>query len=183
MKPFAAVLLAALGVAACAAPIPSVSPGGSPPPTVSPSQAVSPVPVRLASPLVAPPSPGPSANAEFTATCLGSPEPGAASGSPTVLNDCSDLASDVLAAVSHLGYPIQAMTLRTFDFGCGGPFSVAVYSCPPIPAGPRPTPGSGYVTFVGTAKVAALTYRAVDDPPLIVNLVAFEVPPAGWVMP
>lgn len=164
MKVFAAVLLCALGVVACAAPARPPTPVGSPPP-------------------VAPPTPAPSASPSFAVACLGSPKPGATSGTPTVLNDCSDLVSAVLAAVARLGYPVQAMTIRTFDFGCGGPFVVGVYSCPMIPAGPTTIPGSAYVTFVGTDKIAAVSFHAVDDPPLIAKLVAFEVPPAGWVMP
>ena len=88
----------------------------------------------------------------------------------------------MLAAVSPLGYTVQDMTLRTFDFGCGGPFAMGVYACPMIP-GPTTIPGSAYVTFVGTDKIAAVTYQAVDDPPLIAKVIAFEVPPVGWVMP
>lgn len=183
MKAFASVLFMALVVAACAAPAPSESPGEPQPPSLPPSPTVSSTPIPPSSSPVGLSSPGPSASPSFTVTCLGSPEPGAAGGSPTVLTGCSGLASAVLAAVGHLGYPVRTMTLRVFDFGCGGPFAEGDYSCPLILPGSRTTSGSGYVTFVGTAKVAAVTYPPVDDPPLVVKVIEYQVPPAGWVMP
>lgn len=184
MKAFVAVLLCAFAVVACAAPAPPPTPVGSPPPVAPPPQGPSLAPVPPSAPPIVPPSPAPSASAAFTVTCLGSPKPGAANASPTVLTDCSELATAVLAAVAHLPYSVQAMSLRTFPFGCGGPFTEGAVRCRSVP-GPGPTtiPGSAYVTFAGTDFVAAVTYEAVDDPPLIAKLIAFEVPPAGWVMP
>jgi hypothetical protein len=46
-----------------------------------------------------------------------------------------------------------------------------------------PSGGAAYVTFVGTPKVAAVTFTAVDDRPLTATVWVFEVPPAGWTMP
>jgi hypothetical protein len=185
MKAFVTVLLCVMAMVACSALVPPASPpppASSPQPVAPPPQSAPPAPAPPSSPPIAPPSPAPSASAAFTVNCLGSSEPGGLASSPTVLHECSELVSAVLAAVAPLGYPVQAMTLRTFDFGCGGPFAMGVYFCPMIPAA-RKVPGSGYVTFIGTDKVAAVSYEAVDDPPIIVKVVAFQVPPAGWVMP
>jgi hypothetical protein len=179
MKAFVAVLLCALGVIGCAAPVPPVTPvtpAGSPASVAPPSQVVPPAPV-------APPSPAPSASPSVVVTCLGSPQPGAASTAPSILPDCSHVVSAVLTAVSGLGYPVQAVTVRIFDFSCGGPFATGIYFCPMIPAGPGQAPGSAYVMFAGTDKVAALSFHGADDPPIVAKIVAFEVPPAGWSMP
>jgi hypothetical protein len=91
--------------------------------------------------------------------------------------------SAVLNAVSGFGYPVRAVTVRTVDFSCGGPFATGIYFCPMILAGPGLTPGSAYVTFAGTDRVAVLSFRGADAPPIVPTIVAFEVPPDGWVMP
>lgn len=86
----------------------------------------------------------------------------------------------MLGAVARLGYPARSVAIGVSDLRCGGPFPVGPYSCPAML---MPNGDGAYVTFAGTRKVAAVTLMAVDDPPLSATIVAFEVPPAGWVMP
>jgi prophage tail gpP-like protein len=38
---------------------------------------------------------------------------------------------------------------------------------------------TAYVTFFGTAKVAALTFSSEPDGSLVATVVAFQVPPSG----
>jgi hypothetical protein len=111
-------------------------------------------------------------------TCLGL-EPGAQSSAQPFA--CQPEVAAVLLAVKRFGYPVRSITIGLFDFHCGGPFpTTGVRSCPPPLV---PTGGAAYVTFVGTSKVAALTFTSVDDPPLPTTVVAFKVPPASWSMP
>ena len=85
----------------------------------------------------------------------------------------------MLEAVARLGYPVRSMAVGSFDFRCGGPFATGDRSCPAVLS---PSGGAAYVAFVGTPKVAAVTFTAGDDPPTATVWV-FEVPPAGWSMP
>lgn len=87
----------------------------------------------------------------------------------------------VLRAVAFLGYPVKAVTIGRFDFNCGGPFATGVRSCP---AAVEPSLPAAYVSFAGTAKVAAVeigTQRGGSVTAATVILA--EVPPAGWTMP
>lgn len=86
----------------------------------------------------------------------------------------------MLEAVARLGYPARRVAVGLFDFLCGGPFATGPRSCPAMP---MPYGGAAYVTFVGTPKVAAVTFTDPDDPPLTATVLVFEVPPAGWTMP
>lgn len=183
MKALAAVLICDLAVLACAAPVPPATPARLLAPSAEPSQAVPSEPASGPPQPVSPPSPAPSASPSFAVTCLGAAQPGAASPGPTIEADCSDVASAVLNAVSSFGYPARAVTVRIVDFSCGGPFATGIYFCPMIPAGPGLTPGSAYVTFAGTDRVAVLSFHGADAPPIVPTIVAFEVPPVGWVMP
>lgn len=70
MKAFAAVLLCALAVVACAAPAPPPTPAGEP-------SAVSPAPVPPSSPPIAPPSPAPSSSPASSRLVCGRIEPAA----------------------------------------------------------------------------------------------------------
>jgi hypothetical protein len=89
----------------------------------------------------------------------------------------------VLAAVAGLGFEVRSVMIRPFGFGCGGPFPSGIYSCPLVRAGQGPAgPPTAYVGFVGTLKVAALTIIPVDGSSLRAKVIAFEVPPAGWLM-
>ena len=85
----------------------------------------------------------------------------------------------VLAAVADLGYPVERVAITYSGFPCGGPFpqppSLTVPGCPALP-GSGPT---AYVTFVGTAKEAALTITYRTDGSLVAYVVAFQVPPWG----
>jgi hypothetical protein len=110
-------------------------------------------------------------------TCLGL-EPGVQS--PAQRFDCQPEEAAVLLAVARLGFPARSITIGLFDFRCGGPFPTGVRSCPAMLAPPG---GTAYVTFVGTPKVAAVTFTAADDPPLTATVWLFAVPPAGWSMP
>ena len=87
----------------------------------------------------------------------------------------------IYAAVASIDQTVASMTILPTGFGCP-PFFV---SCPSaVRAGP-----AAYVTFTGTAKVAALTLNPQPSSGLVPNesftadVVAFQVPPAGWTAP
>ena len=86
----------------------------------------------------------------------------------------------MLGAVARLGYPARSVAVGMFDFRCGGPFATGARSCPAMLA---PNGGAAYVDFVGTSKVAAVTFTVPDVPGLTATVWVFEVPPAGWSMP
>lgn len=168
MKTLIAALLCLL-VTGCATPLPSATRAPSAQPLATPTPFL--VPPRL------PPSPSPA----IAVTCLGL-DLGAQS--PAQPFDCQPEEAAVLLAVARLGFPVRTITIGLFDFRCGGPFPTGVRSCPAMLA---PTGGAAYVMFVGTPKVAAVTFTVAPpqppNPPLPTTVVAFELPPAGWVLP
>jgi hypothetical protein len=85
----------------------------------------------------------------------------------------------VLAAVSDLGYPVERVAITDMGFPCGVPFpQVPGSAAPACPVDPEGGP-TAYVTFVGTAKEAALTIIARTDGSLLAYVAAFQVPPSG----
>jgi hypothetical protein len=117
-------------------------------------------------------SPSPSASIDFV--CI--PNSISLNGASPIPTPCSTAAwNAVLQAVGNLGYPVKAVTIGLFRFSCDGPFGMDPISCPPVPF---PPPGA-YVQFVGTDKVAALTFGTKAGP-VTATVVAFEVPPSGW---
>jgi hypothetical protein len=85
----------------------------------------------------------------------------------------------VVAAVSDLGHPIERVAITYLGFPCGVPFpQIPGSAAPACPADPEGGP-TAYVSFVGTANMAALTIRARTDGSLLAYVVAFQAPPSG----
>jgi len=151
--------------AACGSPVTvsSAEPSGGPAVVATPS--ITPGQV----------SPSPSSGSAIELTCLGPAGPTASS-----FASCDAEEAAVLKAVGRLGYPPRRVAVGFFDFGCGGPFATGPRSCPVMQV---PSGGAAYVSFVGTSKVAAVTFPAVDDLPITASVWVFTVPPAAWTMP
>jgi hypothetical protein len=97
----------------------------------------------------------------------------------------------VRALVAPLGYPISRIHLAPGPFFCDdlwpGVGTLQVCFGPIILPGPS---RHGWVAFAGNARVAAValvrpepTYATSTAGPWSATLVAFAVPPAGWVWP
>ena len=83
---------------------------------------------------------------------------------------CSAEERAALAAVIPLGYPVARIEIVPNGWPCGIPFSPPV-ACLALLRGP-----AAYVTFVGTDKVAALTFTTRPDGSLAAAIAAFETP-------
>lgn len=163
-----------LAISACASPVPT----GTPTP---PSSAA-----VVATPTLPAPSPTPSASSVpspsgQTVTCLPeiAPLPSGLQGDP-----CPSAIAAVRVVVASLGLPIARMHIEPGPFLCGDLWPGV--GSPIICAGTPVIPGTsmhGWVTFVGTDKVAAAEVHRVPSHPWTPALRAFVVPPAGWVMP
>lgn len=116
---------------------------------------------------------------------------------PSILSSdpCADGLDAVRVAVADVGFAIERVDLEAGPFYCGLVF----------PNGGSPNPCSqpymfplgqfmhAWATFTGTDKVAAVMLgldlpERLDEPgatrpPWVTTLVAFEIPPDGWVMP
>jgi hypothetical protein len=94
---------------------------------------------------------------------------------------CSPAAENaILRAVAFLGYPVRAVTVAAFTFACGGPFAAEAVLCPAVT---MMLPG-GYVSFVGTDKIAAVELGTERGGSILgATVVVAEVPPLGWSMP
>jgi len=106
---------------------------------------------------------------------------------------CPAAIAAVHAVVAPLGLPVARIVLLPRPFDCG-PYLWPGVGSPMICFGVIIQPGRnmhGWVSFRGSTKVAAvsLVLQGPGDPspppsPLwIATIEAFEVPPAGWVMP
>jgi hypothetical protein len=175
-------ILLALAVAACASPqptpVPSVTPPVTPPspsPSASPSPSVS-------------PSPSPVAETDVCTPPSGQLPP-AYAGDP-----CPAVLAAIRTAVAAYGFPIRRIVVAPDPFVCGDLWPGV--GTPPVCFEPLILPGRdmhGWVSFVGTEAVAAVTAGRASMPedatpppsplPWTVRVAAFEVPPAGWVMP
>lgn len=120
--------------------------------------------------------PSPSASLTAVITCTTFESPG-----PTPLpGGCPAEERAALTAVADLGYAVATVDIRPYGWPCGTPF----FSVPPgeLPPGcPAATDGgpTAYVSFVGTDKVAALTFSLQQDKSLVAHIIAFQVPPSG----
>jgi hypothetical protein len=86
--------------------------------------------------------------------------------------------------VAYVGHPIARLYIGPGPFQCGDIWPGV--GSPIVCFGPIVLPGrqmSGWVSFVGTDKVAAVELHRTPGDPWIARVRAFEVPPAGWVMP
>jgi hypothetical protein len=175
----AAVGALILAVAACASPAPSPS-----------AQAPAATPAASAPGTPPPVTPPPTATPPTeTDACVPEPAP-----SPYTLADpCPPAIAAVRAVVAPLGLPIARVVLQPRPFACGPDLWPGVAS-PAICFGILIIPGMtmhGWVSFTGSEKVAAVSLRLqgglgpspVPGPMWSATLEAFEVPPAGWVMP
>jgi hypothetical protein len=176
LVPVAAVVLVA---AACTSPAPTPSLAVE---TLSPTPTVAPRPSATRS-LTPSPSPTPA------------PEADSCSLDPTVswvIDPCPSMITAVHMVVASLDLPIARLVLQPDPFRCGDLWP-GVQS-PPICFGPFVMPGTqmhGWVSFRGSDKVAAVSLRLQGlgeltpppQPSWIATIAAFQVPPAGWVMP
>jgi hypothetical protein len=103
---------------------------------------------------------------------------------------CPSAIAATRAAVAPLGLTIARIHLEPGVFRCGA-FWPGV-GTPNVCLGPIVLPGTamfGWVAFSGTAKVAAIqlsrtpSFDTTPSSPWRASLVAFDMPPAGWVMP
>jgi hypothetical protein len=76
-----------------------------------------------------------------------------------------------LAAVSGFGYPVARIEIIPNGWPCGVPFNPPI-ACLAVLRGP-----AAYVYFVGTDKVAALTFTSGSDGSVTARVVAFQAPP------
>jgi hypothetical protein len=174
----AAAVAVILTVAGCApAPSPSVQA-----PTATPAASAEGTPRPLT------PSPPATPPAE-TDVCV----PEAGSRPSAVADPCRPAIAAVRAVVAPLGLPIARIVLQPRPFGCGRDLWPGIGS-PTICFGPMIISGTtmhGWVSFRGSPKVAAVLLRlrgAADPSPApsprwVATISAFQVPPAGWVMP
>jgi hypothetical protein len=163
-----------LAISACASPVPTGTP--TPPST----EAV------VATPTLPAPSSTPSASSipspsGATVTCLPetAPLPTGLQGDP-----CPSAIVAVRTVVARLGPPIARMHIEPGPFSCDDLWPGV--GSPIVCFGAIVLPGTsmhGWVTFVGTDKVAAIELHRVPSHPWTPALRDFVVPPAGWVMP
>ena len=174
----AAVAALVVAVAACASPVPSPSA------SASPSTPAASAPGKPA-PVTPPPTTTPPAE---TDVCVAEPMKTVYIG----IDPCPPAIAAVRAVVAPLGLPVARMVLQPRPFDCGDLWPGI--GSPMICAGVVVIPGTtmhGWVTFVGSDKVAAVSLRlqgATDPSPppspvWVAQIVAFQVPPAGWAMP
>jgi hypothetical protein len=175
MKHLAAVMVVMAVVVACASPAPSPiptasanrSPSGTPPP-ITPSPTATPL----------------------TETVLCVPE--ASATASTMVDPCPPAIAAVHNVIAPLGLPIARMVLQPQPFDCGDLWPGV--GSPAICYGPFVMPGTtmhGWVSFTGSAKVAAVSLHLqpatgpspAPSPMWVATIAAFQIPPAGWVMP
>ncbi len=165
MRRLAAGLLC-LALVACASPNVTGTPLATTPPPAPPTSS--------------PPS-SPVAITHVVITCPVPMTSNAAHESFIPVDICPAEEAAIYAAVAYIDHTVASMTILPTGFGCP-PFFV---SCPTaVTAGP-----AAYVTFTGTAKVAALNLNPqpssgpVPNVSFTADVEAFQVPPAGWTAP
>jgi hypothetical protein len=174
-----------LGAALLSACSPSPSPSPHATSSIAPSSAASPSPVVTPSAS----TPSPSALAE-SVICVPFPGqlPAGLEGDP-----CPSALKAVRAIVKRLDFQIARIYIEPGPFICGDYLWPGIGS-PPVCYGPLIIPGTmmrGWVAFHGTDKVAAVELRREVPrrasptvvPPWKATVLAFIVPPTGWVMP
>ena len=106
---------------------------------------------------------------------------------------CPSALKAIRAIVARLDFPIARVYVEPGPFICGDYLWPGIGS-PPVCFGPLIIPGTmmrGWVAFHETDKVAAVALRRDAprraSPPVVpqwrATVVAFVVPPTGWVMP
>ena len=138
----------------------------------------------LASTTPSAPTPPPSSPVAIThvaITCADPATSNPAHESLVTVDYCPAEEGAIYAAVAALDHAVASMTILPGGFGCP-PF---MEMCPAVVIG-QP---AAYVTFTGTAQVAAVTLTpelSIASHPttsFTAVVVAFEVPPAGWTAP
>lgn len=159
-------LLAAVGtmfllVTACASPTVPTSTPGTPMPSATITQTTA--PSSSVTPSVTPTPVPPSVEVKC-------------SDGDHALGTCSLLEQAALAAVAGLGFPIKTLDISPLGWPCGVPFPGSMFepACPVALNGP-----TAYATFLGTDKVAALTFSRKTNEPVKATVIAFQVPPTG----
>jgi hypothetical protein len=171
MKPSCWLGLLSLALVACASPVVTapVSPAVTTAPTASAS--LSPSPSATVT-FICPPDPSPT------------PIPEEFVGLPSRFCSAEEVA--VLTAVAPLGYTVRTITVVPGGFPCGIPFLTGPTACPFDVVHIR---NAAYVIFAGTDRVAALTLTLqmtlalLTNGPIVATVVAFRVPPPGWIVP
>jgi hypothetical protein len=176
-----AVAALIVALAACASPAPSPS-AQTPTATSTPAASATGTPA----PVTPPPTATPPAE---TDVCV--PEP-----MKTVYiggDPCPPAIAAARAVVAPLGLPIARIVLQPRPFACGRDLWPGVDS-PMVCFGALVISGTtmhGWVSFTGSAKVAAVSLRLqpatgpspAPSPMWVATIAAFQVPPAGWSMP
>jgi hypothetical protein len=176
---YTALAALVVAVAACASPVPS--PAASTP-TSTPATSATGTPA----PVTPPPTATPPAE---TDACVAEPMKTVYIG----IDPCPPAIAAVRAVVAPLGLPVARMVLQPRPFACGRDLWPGVES-PMVCFGVLVIAGTtmhGWVSFTGSAKVAAVSLRLqpatgpspAPSPMWVATIVAFQVPPAGWVMP
>ncbi|MGD0863837.1 MAG: hypothetical protein ABSA21_13955 [Candidatus Limnocylindrales bacterium] len=125
------------------------------------------------------PQPTPSATQIPTPTVTPAPSPtpvfvcppGDPRGPTLPPGGCAEEERAALAAVSGFGYPVARIEIIPNGWPCGVPFNPPI-TCLAVLRGP-----AAYVYFVGTDKVAALTFASGPDGSLTARVVASQAPP------
>jgi hypothetical protein len=119
------------------------------------------------------PKPSPRIASSATISCT-------ASASVATPQDCPLEIAAVETAVAELGYDVQSVVIHPYGFPCDDAFAMPRTNC-----AVRTSLSTAYVTFVGTDKVASLTFT-MRPSGLEAHIVNFLVPPAGlqqWMRP
>jgi hypothetical protein len=168
-----------IAVAACAGPAPSPS---DQTPTATPAVSAPGTPAPLT------PAPTATPSAE-TDVCVPELMKSVYIGS----DPCPPAIAAVRAVIAPLGLPIARIVLQPQPFGCGRDLWPGVAS-PLVCFGVMVISGTtmhGWVSFTGSAKIAAVSLglqpaagpSPAPSPVWVAAIEAFQVPPAGWVMP
>ena len=179
-----AALLLLVTLSACASPAPSAALSSTQPPAPPVSPSPSQPPQTSPSP---PPSPTASPSPSASVSCVPEPAEVAPGGSG---DPCPSALAAVQAVVAPLGLPVSQIRIQPGPFLCGVLWPGG--QSPVVCFGVLVMPGAsmhGWVVFAGTAKVAAVglsrtpPHGSTPGGPWKASVVAFTVPPGGWVMP
>jgi len=141
-------------------------------------------PTLATTPPPAPTSTPPSSPVAITHVVITCPDPATsnpAGKSFIPVDFCPAEETAIYAAVAYIDHTVASLTILPGGFGCP-PF---MEMCPSVVIGQV----AAYVTFTGTAKVAALTLNAqislAVPPPTVftATVVALQVPPPNWIVP
>ena len=108
------------------------------------------------------------------------------------IDPCPPAIAAVHSVIAPLGLPIARIVLQPQPFDCGDLWPGV--GSPVICFGHLVMPGTtmhGWVSFTESAKIAAVSLQLqpatgpspAPSPMWVATIAAFQVPPAGWVMP